>query len=367
MTNTDALDLHYTKLSPRGEVEGSYITPSTQLILKAAEALGVRWREIPGTRIFELQYNGTNKLFRYQISINTTDIGFYTCLDKSVTNTILKANEISVPNGFHLEKTDTEEYWLEAFHSLTKPTVIKPTHGNKGIGISVGVTEEADFLERVRAAFALFENDSEAGVIIEEQCQGEEFRVIATKGKVLGVLQRIPANVVGDGIHTIQELIAEKNTHPYRNIFESKLYPKIKADALTEEMLREQGLSLMSILEKNYQVFLRKVSNISQGGDSVDLTSQIHPTFAEVANKVANSLPGIDFMGIDIMTADIRQSVERSPYHVIEVNSSPGFDIHEFPMTGKRQFIALEFVLLAFPELRPRLATMTTEQLENLY
>ena len=343
----------YSRKKISGWVNEPEITFSTRLNLEAADAWGIHWRTLPGTKIIEMQYAGETKYFRYQISSATTDIGFYGCLDKSVTNSLLAAQGIRIPNGYNLLRADSESYWREVFDALKKPLVVKPTHGNQGNAISMGIIDWESYHAAVEKAFA-FLNDKDAGVVVEETVKGKEYRVLATRQKVIGVVNRLPANVVGDGISTLQQLIDQKNTDPRRFDDPNAALVKIKIDEHVKKHLSDQQLTLDFIPQKEQRIFLRQNSNISTGGDSIDVTDQIHPEVAEIAIKAVNAIPGLDFVGVDFMTEDITQPQYPDKYCIIEVNSSPGFSIHEFPYEGKRRHAEREFLYIMFPQLRAK-------------
>ena len=341
----------YSRKKVTGYDNGAEISPSTRLILNTAEELGVTWKTLHGTKIIELSYNGQTKYFRNQISAATTDVGFYACLDKAVTSNLLEAQGIRVPRGFNLLRTDEQTYWREVFNALTKPLVVKPTYGNQGNAITMGINDWETYVTAVHNAFAYI-NEKEAGVIVEETAQGEEYRVLATREKVIGVVNRRPANVVGDGRSTLQELINEKNSDPRR--FEDPNAPlvTIKIDDHVKGYLQEQHLNLEVIPTEGQRVFLRRNSNISTGGDSIDVTDMIHPSVAEIAVKAVNAIPCLDFVGVDFMTTDITADQYPDRYCIIEVNSSPGFSIHEFPYLGTPRRAQREFLFILFPDLK---------------
>lgn len=347
-----SLPKHYQRYTPNGLIDGDPVTLSTLLILEAAIELGIEVNIIPGTKIIQLEHYQTKKYFRYQISTETTDIGFYSCLDKGVTNSLLLNAGVTIPKGYSLKPNDNEQYRQTVFDSLVKPLVVKPTLGNQGNAITVGIQNYDTYQHAVEKAFA-FSNDKEAGVLVEEMFTGNEYRILVTREKVLGIVYRMPANVVGDGTSTIQELIDLKNADPRRG---KELTYALFIIEVDEEILRElkqQNVTLESIPDAGQRIFLRKISNISKGGDSIDVTDIAHPDIHEIAIKAINSLPGLDFAGLDLMTTNIEAPQTSATHRVIEINSSPGFCIQEFPFLGEPRKAQYEFIYLAFPELRP--------------
>lgn len=326
---------------------------STRLILEGAEELGVLWRSIPGTHIIELKYAGITKYFRYQISADTTDIGFSSCLDKNTTAALLSSAGISVANGYKIEQNDSMEYRNKVFSTLRKPIVVKPTHGLRGNAITMNVDSEEIYFPALEKALA-FTHEEGAGALVEEQFSGKEYRVLATREKVVGVIHRVPANVIGDGIHTVEQLVDQKNADPRRGKTLDFALFIIEKNQDMEQNLARQNMQLASVPSQNQKVFLRSVSNIMQGGDSIDMTDLVHPSVKKIAVQAVRAIPGLAFAGVDFMSTDITAEQHAHSYIIVEINSSPGISIHEFPYEGQRRFTDREFLYVMFPTLVPK-------------
>jgi D-alanine-D-alanine ligase-like ATP-grasp enzyme len=329
----------------------STVDIGTGYILREAETLGITWREIPGTEILELNYNGIIRHFRRRMPFQTKDVAFYACLDKAVTRFLLQDKHISVPNGVRIYQQDTQEEQQNIFNKLQKPLVVKPTHASHGDGISMGVETLEQFNIAVKKAFEA-RNFPDAGVSVEETFVGKEYRVLATKDRVVAVMHRIPANVIGDGVMTLGQLIEEKNKDPRRETFDGALFRQIEIDDDVKQNMAEQSLTLDSVPAKDEQIFLRKVSNLSQGGDGIDLTDDIHPSVAEIVVKSIAAIPGLELGGIDFMTKDIYAQQTPESYSIIEINSSPELAIHDNPIVGKKRFACQTFLEIMFPEMK---------------
>lgn len=342
--------LYYQRLKTTGYAQEELVSVSTRLILLEAEKFGVTYREIPETRVFELNYKGKIQYFHAQIPSQTTWVGFHSCLDKNVTKGFLRAADIETPAGYQLTRFDPRGYWREVFEAVKRPLVVKPTHANQGRGVYMNITDYNSFEKAVESAFQVV-NDDRAGVVVEETFEGTEYRVLATQKKVIGIINRLPANVIGDGTSSIQQLIDLKNSDPRRSDLLDEALIKIKIDEHVSKHLASQNLTPESIPAKDERIFLRLNSNISTGGDSIDVTDQAHPTVKEIAVKTMQALPGLEFAGIDFMTKDITQPQGRGTYIIVEVNSSPGFIIHDFPFLGENRHAAREFLFIIYPEL----------------
>ena len=116
--------------------------------------------------------------------------------------------------------------------------------------------------------------------------------------------------------------------------------------------LQSQNLTLDSVPAKDDRIFLRLNSNISTGGDSLDVTDSVHPSVIEIAKRAVAAFPGLAFAGIDFMTKDITAEQTPGSYVIVEVNESPGYSIHDQPYEGKNRHGAYEFLCVLFPELR---------------
>jgi D-alanine-D-alanine ligase-like ATP-grasp enzyme len=341
----------FQRYTPTGLVESEEMTTSSIIILEEAHKHGVKYRSIPGTRVVELEYNGHKQYFKAQIPAQTSFIGAYITEDKAATKASLMDQGISVPPGFTILTSDPQSYWEEVFHALQKPLVVKPSNLNKGTNVFINLTTLDEYREAVTTCFSELYG-KEANVVVEEMFEGKEYRITATPEKVLAILNRVPANVVGDGQHTIKQLVDQKNTDPRRSDDPNGILVKIKIDDEAIEYLAEQSLTPDSIPAPEQQVFLRKNSNISTGGDGIDVTDTAHPSVHQIALQAMKAFPGLAFGGIDFMTKNIFQPQTPDTYAIIEVNVSPGFGIHDNPYQGENRHVAREFLYILFPELR---------------
>lgn len=344
-------DWKYKVIRPSGVADGHLIYLSTREVLVEAEKYGITWEEVPGTRTFRLNYNGVIRHFYAQVPSSASAVGFNSCVDKSITRAFLAHAQISIPKGFHISRHDDQAYWLEVFNALQKPLVVKPSHGNQGQNVFMDIRDQHEYLTAVAESFT-FSHEANSGAIVEETAAGVEYRILATREKVIGILNRVPANVIGDGQHTIQQLIEQKNSDPRRSDIKEDALIKIPIDKHVLQHLAHLGMTLESIPAEGEQVFLRLNSNISTGGDSIDVTDTAHPSVTEIALKVMAAIPGLEFAGIDFMTTDIQAEQQPGTYNIIEVNGSPGFCIHDYPYQGKNRHAGREFLFLIYPELK---------------
>lgn len=328
------------------------VSNSSRLILKEAEKLGINWDIIPGTQIINLTYKGITQTFYHQVPSTTTALAKYSCNNKKITNNLLTHAGINVPKGYRIKKDHNNKYLKEIYEDLQKPLVVKPSNGTWGENITVNINSYKEYLKAVEIALD-YSSEKNTGAIVEEMFPGLEYRVLATREKVIGILYRRPASVVGNGKDTIKKLIKEKNKEDIRGIKGSdKSHLKIRIDKRLQKYLHDQELSLEVVPQKGERIFLRRVSNISQGGDALDYTDRVHPSVKEISLRAINAIPGLAFAGIDFMSNDITKPQKSDNYVIIEINDSPGFDIHDYPYQGINRHAAREFINLLFPKLK---------------
>ena len=251
--------------------------------------------------------------------------------NKTVTKRILDEQGIRVPHG---EECTRDDYHDKLTAWVDIPAVIKPKSTNFGIAVTI-FAQGATLNQLLEAAEVAFEHDDV--ILVETYIPGTEYRFLVIDGEVLGVLHRKPANVVGDGISTIEQLVACKNEHPYRSKGYRMPLISIDIDEAVIEFIERSGYTPQSVPPKGETVFLRPNSNISTGGDSIDVTDEVDSYFKQIAVDAAHAFDAT-FCGVDLIIEDITDP--ESPYAVIEVNWNPAIHIHSFPETGTERSIA---------------------------
>lgn len=343
--------LYFSRSLPEGVVQQEEIDPflSTQMILEEAKNLGIEGSIVPDTDIVELKLKDNIKTFRERIPSTTNFTGVECCYDKQVCKVMLRKSGLSVMPGYTIYPTDTDERIRSIWNALKKPLVLKPTKGSHGKGVEVGLFDLEDCIAKIRD---YFKNPLYPGLLIlEEMFVGHEYRIMATREKVLAIMERIPAHVIGDGEHTIDELVGIENNSPLRNI-SPFLYPHISLDHVSFELLSLQNFTRQSVPQRNEVVHLQKISNIMAGGVAVDRTDDAHSSVKDLVVKAVQAIPGLSWTGIDFMCKDLYNQQTKDSYTIIEMNSAPEFAMHDLPMQGKPRGVTREFLYLMFPELR---------------
>ncbi|MCF7806405.1 MAG: hypothetical protein K9M07_00670 [Simkaniaceae bacterium] len=245
--------------------------------------------------------------------------------NKIISKQLLNEANLFTPKGASF--TSFEEA-LRAYPSFEKiKIVVKPNTTN--FGIAVYFIEPHSRGEYEMALQSAFQHGSR--VIVEEYFSGEEYRFLVIGEEVVGIIKRVPANVVGNGIDTIKNLVEKKNKDP-------RSYKDAKTAIYLSEIelyyLSLQQLSPKSVPKEGEQIFLRHNSNVSTGGDSIDMTDEMHPQFRTIALQAARAGQA-QICGVDIMIVNNQKPPSPTNYRIIEINHNPALLVHEFPIRGQ--------------------------------
>ncbi|HGF7290708.1 TPA: bifunctional glutamate--cysteine ligase GshA/glutathione synthetase GshB [Enterococcus faecium] len=267
--------------------------------------------------------------------------------NKTVTKKVLKEAGFRVPGG--AEFSSMEEA-VKAYPRFAEQAfVIKPKSTNYGLGITIFM--EGASLEDYQAGLAIaFREDS--SVLVEEFMPGTEYRFFVIDGEVQAIMLRVPANVIGDGIRTVKELVEEKNSDPLRGTNHRAPLELIQLGELEQLMLKEQGLTIESVPQANQIVYLRENSNISTGGDSIDMTDEFSEAYKKIAVSAVEAL-GAKISGIDLIIPDkeIDPTTDKKAYGIIEANFNPAMHMHVYPFAGKGRRLTMNVLKLLYPEV----------------
>ena len=269
--------------------------------------------------------------------------------NKVVTKKVLAKAGFNVPKSVEFTSAEQAVAHYPLFEG--RSVVIKPKSTNYGLGITIfqqGVTNREDFAKAIEIAFR---EDKE--VMVEDYLVGTEYRFFVLGDETLAVLLRVPANVVGDGVQTVRELVAAKNTDPLRGDGSRSPLKKIALGDIELLQLKEQGLTLESVPTSGQIVQLRANSNISTGGDSIDMTDQMHDSYKQLAVGIAHAM-GAKVCGVDLIIPDLTKPAEASlsSWGVIEANFNPMMMMHIFPYQGKSRRLTKNVSKMLFPEVK---------------
>lgn len=269
---------------------------------------------------------------------------------KDMCSNFLEMCGFPVPTG---KNCFTEDEVVEEAERLEYPVVVKPVAGHKGQGVTTGI-------ETATAAKVAFQNilkySKEHGVnfdgaIVQKQIYGTDHRLLAVGGKFAAALQRVPAYVVGDGKHTIEELIEIENDKEVRLDNARSPLCKINIDEDLMEFLKLQSRSLNDVPKEGERIELRRVANISAGGVSINVTDKIHPDNKKLVEDIAKYFT-VTCLGIDVLAKDISQSWREGSFGIIEINAGPGVFMHLAPAIGGSVDVPGMIMRSHFPQKR---------------
>lgn len=306
---------------------------STQLLLREAVKRGVSFEILDRKENFVwFQKDGNTQYVKQATKTSLDNYASILAMEnKLVTKKILEEHQIRVPKG--LEYTSADAAKADFLIHQRKPVVIKPNQTNFGIGITI-LKENNDEETYRRAVDIAFEFDTT--ILIEEFIAGREFRFFVIGDEVVGILHRVPANVMGDGTKTIRELVELKNQDPLRGKGYRTPLEKIQLGEAEAMFLKQQNKNFDSVPASGEMVYLRENSNISTGGDSIDFTDGIPDSYKQIAVKAAKAL-NVVITGLDMIIPNTSLEATTDNYSIIELNFNPAIHIHCHPFQGKNR------------------------------
>lgn len=305
------------------------LNPYARIIADEAMRRGIRVEVLDAeTGEMLLSHGGRSVITRESLSEFTSAVAMSRCDDKRLTRRIVSGAGVTVPRG-RLATFDSADHDFLADVGEAG-VVVKPTRGEQGKGITVGVRSGPDLDDALARARA-----EHPEVLIEQRCDGDDLRLVVVDGHVVAAALRMPAEVTGTGSHSVAELIEAQSR---RRAAATGGESRIPLDDVTEATVREAGWALDDVLPEGRRLRVRRTANLHQGGTIHDVTAQVNPELRRVAVTAAEAI-GIPVTGIDLLVPD----VTGEEYVFIEANERPGLANHEPQPT------AAAFVDFLFP------------------
>ncbi len=318
--------------------------PSTASLVRAAEERGIPWLRLNNQSLVQFGHGTYQQRIQATVTGKTPHIAVELASDKEETNKILASLGLPVPRQI-LVTSATDA--LRAAQRLAGPVVLKPYNGNHGRGITINIQGD----DEIRAAFDAAREHSRS-VIVETFQPGDDHRLLVINGELIAATRRTPGHVVGDGKHTVAELIELVNQDPRRGVGHEKVLTRLEIDAQARLMLERAGYTADSILPEGEVVYLRSTANLSTGGTATDVTDIIHPDNRDMAVRAVRAI-GLDVGGVDFITPNIAESYKNIGGAICEVNAAPGFRMHVAPSEGTPRDAAGPVIDMLFPPGTP--------------
>ena len=220
----------------------------------------------------------------------------------------------------------SSESAVRAAERIGFPVIVKPLRANRGRGVRVNLRSA----EEVRDAYA-YAAETQSSVVVERYLVGDDYRLLVIGGKFVSAVKRLPPCVDGDGIHTLDELVAIANKVERRDGF---FFDPISVDAEAQRVLAEQDCHPASVPKPGQRIFFRR--SATPESTTVDMTDLVHPDNQAVAVAAAQACL-LDVAGVDFLSTDIAQSWKENGAGIVEVNAGPALDMHMYPGEGVRR------------------------------
>lgn len=302
------------------------LNPYARILVDEALSRGIMVKVLDAEEgYFELSSGIRKVICRESLTELTSAIAMSRCQNKHVTHRLLQQAGLRTPAYRLASFTEADGEFLRRHGSI----VVKPDNGEQGEGVTVGVQTPEEMQAAIQKA-----QRCGGKVLLESFHAGQDLRVVVIGYEVVAAAIRRPAEVVGDGRHSIRALI---ETQSRRRAAATGGESKILIDDETLSCVERAGFSLEDVLPAGRVLPVKKAANLHKGGTIHDVTDQLHPLLREAAVTAATSL-GIPVVGLDFMV----ESPASDKYVIIEANERPGLANHE-PQPTARKFVDLLF------------------------
>lgn len=300
--------------------------PSTGSIVYAAIARKIPYRRLTEGSMVQFGWGSKQRRIQAAETDRTSAVAESIAQDKELTKRLLHAAGVPVPIGRPVD--NAADAWAAALE-IGDAVVVKPQDGNQGKGVAVNLTTR----EQIETAYTLAAEISDE-VLVERFLPGHDYRLLVIGNKVIAAARREPPLVIGDGVHTVRQLVDRVNLDPRRSAGHATSLTRIRFDDIAIARLAADGLTADSIPARGMRVVLRDNANLSTGGTATDVTDDVHPDFAARAIAAAQMV-GLDIAGVDIVCKSVLRPLEEQGGGIVELNAAPGLRMHLQPSFGK--------------------------------
>jgi cyanophycin synthetase len=325
------------------EEEMQSLHTNQRLLVGEMHTRGIDVRILDRTiELLEATYKGHNEFLLDRDSSVMPYSSSVVCGDKFLAKNLLRRAGLSITEGEAFCKSQIDDALIYA-QALGFPLVVKPNFGSHGDHVHMNLENLCEVKEAIdRTTEAI----GDKAFIVEEQFDGQEYRVFITKEGKYAVLLRDPAHVIGDGESNIETLARIENER--RSKRENCLCPLV----VDTTFLSKKGKNLSYTPSKREKVYIRPNSNVATGAICEDFTERVHPSVIDISQRVLEVFHGLPYAGIDFMTSNVENQQTDDSYRIIEVNSVPGIHMHMRPGRGKPINVAGYIVDMIFPETK---------------
>lgn len=309
------------------------------VLLSVAQKLGLNVLVEPTRGIYGvILFDSGKKYYLKDINFNLNlTVSASLAKNKAATSHFLKQFGYNIPEFTmvyshekctRIKSNDTVPAGLEYAKHIGFPVILKPNNMSQG-SLIFKANDESEYLTFVSEILTHCDTAQ-----IQKFYGGNDYRIVVLDNKILSAYQRVPFYVIGDGSLSISELIDRKQLSFISSGRDTKLK---KNDMRLVYKLIQQGLSLSSVPPSGVKIYLQDISNLSAGGETIELTSLVHNSFKELALNLAKDM-NLTLCGVDIITNDITTN-NNGEYTVIEINSAPGLDNYAYEGIHQERYV----------------------------
>lgn len=256
------------------------------------------------------------------------------CWDQTKTKEYLEKAGFLVPKGKKFELHSHDEEILSFVEEIDFPIAIKGD-----IGHLETVYDENELKNKLQK---IKNSNLHDEIEIEQYIRGEHYKIYILDGKVISVIKIKPAHIVGDGKHSIEELIQLKNN-------ERKNSPSLRTNLIEVNQdiinnLKKKNYSLQTILNLGKIIYLSSKCSLSNGGEPIVVTDQICEEIKEFAVKAIDTIPGLNHCELEMIVDN------EDKYFITEINVQPDISPYIFPVEGEPNDIPKSIIDYYFPE-----------------
>ncbi|GAB2736583.1 cyanophycin synthetase [Melaminivora jejuensis] len=306
--------------------EDERIGPSTGSLVDAAVARGIPFRRLTSGSLVQLGWGARARRIQAAELDATSAVAESIAQDKDLTKRLLHAAGVPVPLGRPV--ANVQDAWRVA-EEVGLPVVVKPQDGNQGKGVTVNITSRT----QLEAAWAAAREHGDE-IMVERFLPGHDFRLLVVGSQMVAAARRDPPQVLGDGQHTVRELVDSVNQDPRRGSGHGTALTRIRLDDIALARLAAEGLTPESVPAQGQRVVLRNNANLSTGGSATDVTDDVHPDIAARAVEAAQTI-GLHICGVDVVCETMLRPLEEQNGGIVEVNAAPGLRMHLSPSFGR--------------------------------
>lgn len=277
---------------------------------------------------------------------------------KEATRILLEQAGCPVPQGRTFSGADVERALAYAAR-INYPVVLKPAAGSMGVGVTANIQNSDELrsaLDRLRHSTM-----GHGEFIVEKHVRGRDYRIMVLGDEVIAAAERVPASVLGDGESTVAELILAKNAVRKANPHLGPL--KLKWNATSMYEVHKLGLTADSVVPAGQRVFLNSANNLTQGGDSIEILDELHPSIIEASVEAVRAIPGLAYCGVDFLLEDHTRPLGEQEGAVCELNAVAAIPVAEYPMYGTPRPLARRFLERSAQEFDIDLAPVRADSL----